>query len=36
MNRVLDVGYRLLLSGKEFTIKKVVGKGASSVTYLAE
>ena len=36
MNRVLDVGYKLKLSGKEFVIKNIVGKGASSVTYLAE
>lgn len=36
MNRVLDVGYTLNLSGKEFIIKYIVGKGASSVTYLAE
>lgn len=36
MNRVLEVGYALKLSGKEFKIKKVVGKGASSVTYLAK
>lgn len=36
MNRVLDVGYTLNLSGKEFIIKDIIGKGASSVTYLAE
>lgn len=36
MNRVLDVGYTLNLCGKEFIIKDIVGKGASSVTYLAE
>lgn len=36
MTRVLPIGYPLRLSEKEFLIKKVVGKGASSVTYLAE
>ena len=36
MNRVLEIGYKLKLSGKEFIIKDIVGKGASSVTYLAE
>lgn len=36
MNRVLEVGYTLKLSDKEFIIKDIVGKGASSVTYLAE
>lgn len=36
MNRVLEAGYTLKLSGKEFIIKNIVGKGASSVTYLAE
>lgn len=35
MNRVLEIGYALNLSGKEFIIKDIVGKGASSVTYLA-
>jgi len=36
MDRVLEVGHTLELSGKEFIIKDIVGKGASSVTYLAE
>ena len=36
MNRVLEAGYTLKLSGKEFRIKSIAGKGASSVTYLAE
>ncbi len=36
MNRILDVGYVLKISDKDYIIKKVVGKGASSVTYLAE
>ena len=39
MNRILDVGYCLSVPEKNdgcFIIKKVLGKGASSVTYLAE
>ena len=39
MNRILDVGYCLSVPEKNdrcFIIKKVLGKGASSVTYFAE
>jgi len=38
MNRILDIGYPLLLGNNDepFIIKDVLGKGASSVTYLAE
>lgn len=36
MNRILDVGYVLKLSDKDYIIKKIVGTGALSVTYLAE
>ena len=36
MTRVLPIGHPLRLSGREFFIKKVIGKGASSITYLAE
>lgn len=38
MNRILDIGYPLMLGNNEelFIIKDILGKGASSVTYLAE
>ena len=38
MNRILDIGYPLQLGNNEetFIIKDILGKGASSVTYLAE
>ena len=38
MNRILDIGYPLYLGNNEdtFIIKDILGKGASSVTYLAE
>lgn len=38
MNRILDIGYPLLLenNGEAFIIKDILGRGASSVTYLAE
>ena len=38
MNRILDIGYPLRLGNNEepFIIKDILGKGASSVTYLAE
>ena len=39
MNRILDIGYCLSVPERNdgnFIIKKVLGKGASSVTYLAE
>ena len=38
MNRILDIGYPLQLRNNEepFIIKDILGKGASSVTYLAE
>ena len=38
MNRILDIGHPLRLGNNEepFIIKEILGKGASSVTYLAE
>ena len=38
MNRILDIGYSFKLGNNDelFTIKEILGKGASSVTYLAE